>query len=47
MNTSVVVASQRELLEVAGALDSAGRLARRLDGRKEECDQEADYGDDD
>ena len=47
MNISVVVAGQRELLEVDGALDPAGRLARRLDGREQECDQERDHGDDD
>src|SRR5215471_983583 len=47
MSIGVVVAGQRELPEVGGALDPAGRLARRLDGREEERDQEADDGDDD
>jgi hypothetical protein len=41
------MAGQRELLEVGGALDPAGRFARRLDGRKEECDQDADNRDGD
>jgi hypothetical protein len=31
----VVQGRQGELLEVVGALDAAGRLARRLDGRQE------------
>jgi hypothetical protein len=47
MSISVVVAGKRELLEVAGALYPAGRLARRLEGGKKECDQDADNGDDD
>jgi hypothetical protein len=41
------MAGQRELLEVGGALDPAGRLTCRLDGWEEECDEEADHGDGD
>jgi hypothetical protein len=41
------MAGPRELLEVGGALNPSGRFARRLDGGKEECDQNADDGDDD
>jgi hypothetical protein len=34
-DTLVVQGRQGDLLEVVGALDPAGRLARRLDGREE------------
>ena len=43
----IIVGSQALLLEVVDALDPAGGLAGRLDGRQQQGDQDADDGDGD
>jgi hypothetical protein len=43
----VVVQRQADLLEVVGALDPPRGLARRLDGRQEQADQDGDDRDHD
>jgi hypothetical protein len=42
----VIVERQTDLLEVVAALHSPGRLARRLHGRQQHRDQDADDRDD-
>jgi hypothetical protein len=41
----IILQGQAELLEIADALGSPGRLAGRLHGRQQQRDQDADDGD--
>jgi hypothetical protein len=47
VDVHVIGHRQGDLLEVVGALGAAGGLARRLDGRQQEGDQDGDDGDHD
>ena len=46
MNVMVVVQCDTDLLEVVAALSSPRRLARLLNGRQQQCNQNSDDRDD-